>query len=194
MTVVEEPPPMKAMRRKLTLRSFCLLLLLCARPLDLTGVAQDTTAAAKPGEIKVVYDGPNDLTKVMLNPMIVASRKHQELRLGAFSSSKGKAVVRPKEIALVFVALSVSQGEGYENARRLTVTADARKFPFGGMQRSVQTVNGVSAESLVMAVSYETFLEIVHAKKVSLKIGLTEVELSPEHIKTLRAAASYMAP
>ena len=185
---------MNPMRRKIAPRSFCFLLLLCAQPLGLTGVAQDAAAAAKPGEIKVVYDGPNDLTKVMLNPMIVASRKHQELRLGAFSSSKGKTVVRPKEIALVFVALSVSQGEGYENARRLTVTADARKFPFGGMQRSVQTVGGVSAESLVTVVPYETFLEIVYAKKVSLQIGLTEVELTPEHIKTLRAAASYMAP
>ncbi|MGI8566347.1 MAG: hypothetical protein ACR2LZ_07690 [Pyrinomonadaceae bacterium] len=170
-----------------------LLLLVCSYSF---GVGSECVAqeALKPGEIKVAYDAQSDTTKVLLNPMIVASRKHQELRLGAFSSSKGKTIVKPKDIALVFVSLSVSAGEGYENARKLTVTADARKFPFGGMQRSVQTINGVAAESLLTVVPYGTFLEIVYAKKVSLKIGLTEVELTPDHIKTLRAAASYMAP
>jgi hypothetical protein len=187
MSLLEKKTP------QLSLMVSPLLLLFCAC-LFAVGSVCVAQEVLKPGEIKVAYDAPSDTTKVLLNPMIVASRKHQELRLGAFSSSKGKTIIKPKEIALVFVSLSVSAGEGYENARKLTVTADARKYPFGGMQRSVQTINGVAAESLLTVMPYETFLAIAYAKKVSLKIGLTEVELTPEHIKTLRAAASYMAP
>lgn len=142
--------------------------------------------------VKVTYDEQKDVTQVSLNPIILISRKHEELRLGAITAYQGKVKVVPREIALVFVSLTSTDSNKYESARKLTVVIDGQRLPIGETKRSKQTQNGLFIETLVVNMATETFLRMGKAKEVSLKLGFTEVALTPANIVTLRAAGSYM--
>jgi hypothetical protein len=143
--------------------------------------------------VKVNYDAQKDITQITLNPMILVSRKFEELRLGAMTSYKGKVKVEPKEVALIFVSLSAMDVNKYESTRQLTVVADGQRFPLGETQRSKQAQNGLFIESMAAIVPFDMFLRICRAKDVTMKLGLTTVKLSTQQITLLRAAASYMA-
>ena len=152
------------------------------------GRAQDT----RPQKVTMEYDEQKDITQITLNPIILASRKYEELRLGATASYKGKVRVQPKEVSLIFVSLSAADVDKYESARKLRVLADGQQFALGETQRAKQAQNGLFIESMVAIIPLDIFLRICWAKEVRMKLGLTEVKLSTEHITMLRAAASYM--
>jgi hypothetical protein len=145
-----------------------------------------------PERVKTEYDATKNITQITLNPMILVSRKFEELRLGATTSYNGKTRVRPKEIALIFFSLSATNADRYETARKLTITVEDQPFPLGETQRSKQTQNGVFIESMVTVVPTDFFLRISQAKEVTMKLGTTEVKLTSEQISILRVAASYM--
>jgi hypothetical protein len=169
--------------------------LLCAvLTLFVTSMAQEPsqTSDTKVNPVNVEYDEKNDITKVTLNPIVLVSRKQEELRLGVVASHRGKAQAKPTEVALVFLSLSATPGNKYESARKLTILADTQRFACGEAQRSTQTQNGVFVESLASIVPFDTFLKIVRAQNVGLKLGFTEIKLKPEQLMMLRAAASYM--
>jgi hypothetical protein len=142
--------------------------------------------------IKVVYDQQKDVTQVTLNPFILVSRKYEELRLGAVTGYQGKVKTKPKEVALIFMSITTSDVNKYETARKLIASVDGERLVFGPAQRSKQAQNGLFVESLMIALPTDDFLRICRAKAVTLKLGFTEVELSPAQITVLRAAASYM--
>ncbi len=149
---------------------------------------QETT----PERVKVAYDEQKDLTQITLNPIILVSRKYEELRLGATTSYKGRVRVKPKEVALIFISLSASDVDKYESARKLKVVADGQQFALGETQRSKQAQQGLFIESMVAVVPSDIFFRICWAKEVRIKLGLTEVKLSTDQVTMLRAAASYM--
>ncbi|MDQ3649668.1 MAG: hypothetical protein M3458_05185 [Acidobacteriota bacterium] len=179
-------------RRKKTVPFLQLMALLWACVFATVVAAGPAQEAAKPGEITTAYDQSSDTTKVMLQPTIIISRKREELRLGAVSVHHGRVIAKPNKVALVFVSLSVEGGNRYESARKLTIVADGRRFALGETQRTMQSGNGVFIESMTAVVPYEIFSQTAYAKKVSVKLGLTEFELNSDHTKMLRAAASYM--
>jgi hypothetical protein len=143
--------------------------------------------------VKVEYDPQKDITQITLNPVILVSRKFEELRLGALTSYKGKVKVEPKEVALIFISLSATDTNKYESTRQLTILADEQRFPLGETQRSKQAQNGLFIESMSAIVPFDVFLRVGRAKDVTVKLGLTTVKLSTQQITLLRAAASYMA-
>lgn len=144
--------------------------------------------------VRVEYDGDKDLTKITLNPMILVSRKFEELRLGAMTSYRGKVKIQPKEVALIFISLTTADANKYEAARRLTATADGQRLTLGEARWSKQAQNGLFVESMLAVIPFDTFLRISRAKELTMKLGFTEVKLSTDHITMLRAAASYMEP
>jgi hypothetical protein len=152
------------------------------------GEAQETKGQL----VKVEYDSNKDITQISLNPFILASRKHEELRLGAIAAYKGKVRVRPAEVTLIFLSLSASDTSKYESARKLTVTADGQHLALGEARYSKQAQNGLFVESLMIAIPIDVFLRVCGSKDVTMKIGFTEIELSPKQIEILRIAASYM--
>jgi hypothetical protein len=144
--------------------------------------------------VKVQYDEQKDVTQITLNPFVLASRKLEELRLGVMASYKGRVRAQPKEVVLLFLSLSAADADKYETARRLTVLADGRTLGGGNVQRSKQTQNGLFVEALAAVVPFDTFQRICQAKEVTLKLGITEVKLSPAQIALLGIAADYMRP
>lgn len=141
--------------------------------------------------VKVEYDAGKNFTQISLNPIVLASRKLEELRLGAISGYPGKTRSKPKEIILIILSLSHTDENRYEVARRLTAVADGQRFDWGETRRTKQAQNGLFIEMMVANVPMDDFLFVSKAKVVRIKIGLTEVELSSSQIDILRLTASY---
>jgi len=142
--------------------------------------------------VKTEYDTNKDVTQITLNPIILASRKLEELRLGAVTGYPGKVKSKPKEVALVFLSLSKTDESRYELARKLVVVADERKFDWGETQRSKQAQNGLFMETMTATIPVDDFIFVSNAKQVKIKLGLTAVELTTAQISALRVMASYM--
>lgn len=142
--------------------------------------------------VKVQYDPQKDATQISLNPVILISRKHEELRLGAVTGYPGKTKVTPKEVVLVFVSLTAADVNKYESARKLTVIIGEQRLPLGETKRAKQTQNGVFIETMMIGIPMDLFLRLGRAKAVTLKLGFTEVALTPAQLTILRAAGSYM--
>ena len=142
--------------------------------------------------VKVEYDSAKDLTQITLNPFILVSKKHEELRLGAVATYSGKAKVRPQEVNLIFLSLSASDMDKYDAARKLSVTLDGQHVVLGEARHAKQTQNGFFVETLTLAIPLDVFLRISKSREAKLKIGFTEVSLSEQHMEILRIAASYM--
>lgn len=162
-----------------------------------TLLAFELPAAGNPQEskselVKIEYDQQKNTTQVSLNPFVIASRKFEELRLGAVAVYPGKVKVRPREIVLQFFSLSPTEMNKYESARKLTVVADGQRLTLGEAQHAKDFHNELFIESMMVSVPTDVFLRICWSKEVTMKLGSTEVELSPENIAILRAAASHM--
>ena len=142
--------------------------------------------------IKVEYDSTKDITQITLNPFPLASRKFEELRLGAVAGYPGKVRVKPKEVALIFISLSTSDASKYQAARKLTVTLDGDKLTLGEAQYSKQSQGGLFMETMPITIPMDVFLRMSGSNTVSIKLGFTEVKLTTEQIEILRIAASYM--
>jgi hypothetical protein len=142
--------------------------------------------------IKTEYDEKKDFTQLTLNPIILASRKLEELRLGAVTGYPGKVKSKPKDIALVFLSLSKTEENRYESARKLIIVADERRFDWGEMKRSKQAQNGLFMETMTTTVPIDDFLFVTGAKHVKVRVGLTEVDLTTDQLSVLRLLASYI--
>ena len=161
--------------------------------LALTGLAPSVCAQQPKVElVKVEYNEQKDLTQITLNPIILASRKHEELRLGAVTSYPGKVKQKPREVALLFISFSRSDTDKYDAARMLTVTTNTQKYPLGETKRTKQAQEGLFIETMAAVVPMDTFVSICWSKEVTIRLGLTDVKLSPDQISLLRAAVSYM--
>jgi hypothetical protein len=148
---------------------------------------QDT----KPEMIKVEYDQQKDVTQITLNPMVLISRKFEELRFGAVTSYKGREKQKPDVIALIFLSLSKVDMNKYESARKLTILSGEQRFFVGETQRAKQSQNGLFIESMSTVIPFDTFLKISQARAVTFKLGTSEIKLSADQISMLRATVSY---
>jgi hypothetical protein len=157
------------------------------------GVSQSPPPTPTVGQpVKVEYDSSKNLTRVSMNPFVLASRKMEELRLGAIAAYPGKTRSKPNEIILIFLSLSHTDENRYDAARKLTVFADGQRLDLGETQRSKQAQNGLFIETMMARVPMDDFLLVSNAKQVKLRLGLTEIELSEPQIKILRLTASYL--
>ena len=177
----------KSLHFRYVVSHVCVVFLLWYFACSLTVLAQDTGQL-----IKAQYDANKNITQVTLNPIVLASRKFEELRLGAITGYPGKVKSTPKEIVLIFFSLSKNDENRYESARKLTVMADGRRFDCGETQRSKQTQDGLFIETMTIAIPFDHFLFFSNAKQVKVKLGLTELELSNTQITALKLLASYV--
>src|SRR5262249_30191081 len=79
--------------------------------------------------VKVQYDATKDFSQIIMNPFVLASRKFEELRLGALTGYQGKTATKPKDVALLIFSFASSDQNKYETARKLTITVDGERLP-----------------------------------------------------------------
>ncbi len=177
--------PSPSWRTRLAIRLLVLLTIICSYT--------PTQAQESKGElVRVDYDAQKDQTQISLNPVVLISRKHEELRLGAVTVYPGRVKVVPREVVLVFVSLTGAEVNKYESARKLTVIIGEQRLPLGESKRSKQLQDGLFIETMTLSIPMDIFLRMGRAKAVTLKLGFTEVPLTPAQLTILRAAGSYM--
>jgi hypothetical protein len=171
----------------------CAASLLLLLSLITSAASQSPATPSAAGQlIKVEYDSSKDLTQITMNPIVLASRRLEELRVGAIARYPGQKKTRPSEVLLIFFSLSHTDENRYEAARKLMLVADGKRLDLGETQRSKQSQSGVFIETMVARVPIDDFLLVSKSKQVKLKLGLTEIELSPAQINVLKLTASYL--
>jgi hypothetical protein len=164
-----------------------------------SGAAQEDKSA-KPkfkhgGKIQATYDRAKDQTVVAIQPYGVNVNLHDPTESVAVTAGfihPGQTLAsRPQFIE--FGVISQSRG-GWEfereKDRELTLVIDGEAIPLGGMKLLVARRILLGAtyyrEDLAYTMPYEGFVRMANAKKVSVKVGKTELKLKNDLLEALR--------
>ena len=111
-------------------------------------VFAQTPTPTPPNEqlVKVEYDASKNFTQISLNPIVLASRRQEELRLAATTGYPGKTRTKPTEITLILFSLSHVDENNYGATHKLSAVADGHRFDWGETSHAKQATNGVFIE------------------------------------------------
>ncbi|MCA1565658.1 MAG: hypothetical protein LC803_08460 [Acidobacteria bacterium] len=170
------------------------LVFACVAPV----AAQGTGAKSKfkhDGKFQATYDRAQDRTVVAFQPYIVTYNFHDTRESVAITAGfihPGQALTsRPQFIE--FGVLSQSRG-GWEfeqeKDRELSLVIDGETVNLGPMKLITARRFTLGAlyyrEDLGFTMPYEGFARVASAKKVSVKVGRTELKLKNEHLEAMR--------
>ena len=184
-------------------------------------IAQTTTLKAPPrrnfkyeGKIVSTFDETKDRTLVLIQLMPVKDvedprpvwensadnpRQQDTLSLSMYFSYPGKTFSTPEfvSIGMVYMALEPQKYEGH----LLSAKLDGARVELGKMsvmsRRSVIVrfaYKRYTSEVLELTIPYPQFLALANAKKVKLKLGEFEFDLSKDHLEAIRDLASRTVP
>lgn len=170
------------------------------------------------GKIVSTYEKEKDLTVVLIQLMPVKEgqdpnydfdlrRSGDRLRFGMperldfsmYFSYPGQTFATPQHVfvGFVYVALDPQRYEGH----KLSAKIDGETVDFGTMrelrrrqiiaQGTYKPYTGVHLET---SIPYEAFLRMANAKKVKMKLGKMDFDLSKDHMEAIRDLASRTAP
>jgi hypothetical protein len=162
------------------------------------------------GKVETSYDQVRAITTVRLRPMQVygeslASSQYiggDEASFNASFTYSGRTLrVPPKRI--LFSLTSTSQDWKYTDFRKLSALVDGKRLNLGPLEhvpsfavnapRNVNSDDYIS-EGIAVSVPYKTFLRITNGKKVQIRMGPREFELTRNHLQALRDLATRMVP
>lgn len=174
-------------------------------------LAQSQPVSAKPSKMRIVYDKANNettesvpLTTVMEVPgTIEVSTPHgnrklpsETLQMTAYFSYPGKTFVRPENVMLAFLAV-VQDEPKYKETDEVAVRVDSQSLSAGKLHVADQHIDtnmpmkdvNYWRQTFELSIKTAEFLRIADSKKVTVKLGNTEINLSAQQIKHLRALA-----
>ena len=174
-----------------------LLLLVCAAPL----AAQKRACPTPPpspfkhsGEIATSYDrATRGMRTTLTPPRLLGPSSAGFYLLASFAHQNPK---RPTRLMLELVLVSAGK-QPHAQTGALSFVADGREFPLYGTSAQFQTVrdsSGGSHEAARVALPLDTVTNLLRARKISARLGATEVEFTHNHLEALREMASLMAP
>jgi hypothetical protein len=145
--------------------------------------AQDRTVVAfMPYVVKVNHDDAYEsvaITAGFIHPGQVLTSRPQFVEFGVLSQSRGGWEFeqdKDRELSLVIDGETINVG--------VMKLITARRFTLGRLYYR---------EDLGYTMPYEGFMRMASAKKVSVKVGRTELKLKNEHLEALRELASRAA-
>lgn len=155
-------------------------------------------------EIKQVYDPSSDQTRVLLEKMNIHAASTSGIEpvlgidMGVLFTFHGKTVTTPQEVKLGFFLLTTIASGKYQ----LTLKADDEvllkdSYPITSKQNFGRDAFSKRAQYLIdfeALISYEKFQRMVNAKKVKIKVGGIDNDLTKEDMESLRDFASRMQP
>ncbi len=193
-----------------------ILLCLCAT----FGLAQGAlTPPAKrnfkyAGKIVSTYDKSKDKTIVLIQLMDVEdvedprpvwedtpSKPRQQDRLGLtmFFGYPGEKLATPQYVSIGFTYIALEPQQYGDHL--LSAKIDGERITLGKMQvLGTQEVivrtayKRYTRRALELVIPYEQFLRLANAKKVKMKLGETEFDLSKDHLEAVRDLASRTVP
>lgn len=170
-------------------------------PLPLPALPSGATATESDGRLNVSLN--QDLTLV--------NKKGRTLVLSPSFNTRARPVELPTEMTLRFTIFS--EEGGCPGACMLVVNADGSRvlesaaggtFSTGWTREKIpgssvklsdgQVVETLAAEILTTRIPYETFLEIISARRVVLSLGPDKVELTHDQIEAMRDMHRRVTP
>jgi hypothetical protein len=133
------------------------------------------------------YSKPRDETTVTANYLQLYGGANDGLMLIPVFTVRGEKVVAPKSVTLEFSSYSA---DGlFSRDRRVTITADGNVLASGEarLKSSGRGADGVVAEFLAYDIPYGQLLKMAEGGEVRMRLGPKEVELTPGHLRALRA-------
>src|SRR5947209_6352607 len=100
----------------------------------------------------------------------------------------------PPTIDIYFV--TASKKPRYNEVHGLSILADGRALSSVGAEEYF-TEHGerkTTVEKMRLTLTYASLVTLTHAQRVTVRLGSTEVELSNNHLESLREIASMMIP
>lgn len=197
----------------------CVMLFCCG----LFGVAQEASALKVPpkrdykydGKIVSTYDKEKDRTIVLIQLMPVKSvedprygndpdfsgKTPERLRISFYFAYPGQTLVTPRfaSIGILYMAFDPQKYESH----LLSAKIDGERVDFGKMvvinqklvsYRSPAAYKPYTSRVLDLNISYENFLRMANAKKVKIKLGDYDFDLSKDQMEALRDLASRTVP
>jgi hypothetical protein len=141
------------------------------------------------------YDKPTKRMKTVLeHPGSLSHAAGEELYLSAsFFFSDPRLRTRPMlEISII----SVSKDLKHRNSHDLAFVADGARLPLVGQAQyqSAKGEKGLVQEIVTATITYDTLFNLIQAKRVTAQLGSTQLELTQNHLESLREVASLMVP
>ncbi len=135
------------------------------------------------GGMRTTLEHPRNLGKAPDALYLSASFIHQDPRRG---------IAPTVDVMLV----STSSVAKYSQMHDLVFTCDGRPIPLKAAARyqSKRDESGMVYEATRVTLSVEQLAMLIGAKKVSARLGATEVELTNNHLEALRELASLVSP
>jgi hypothetical protein len=187
---------------------------------SLSGLAQGAlTPPAKrnfkyDGKIVSTYDKEKDRTIVLIQLMDVKDvedprpvwedsptkpRQQDKLGFTMFFDYPGTTLATPKFVSVGFTYLALEPGQYGDHT--LTAKVDGERITLGKMQvlRTQEVIvrtayKRYTRRALELVIPYEQFLRLANAKKVKMKLGNTDFDLSKDHLEAVRDLASRTVP
>lgn len=184
------------------------------------GQVQDAKSTVPPkknykydGKIVTTYDPAKAQTIVLIQLMEIkeaevaefvnvyspTGRTFDRLEITWFFAYPGKALTTPKYVSVGFHYMA-EHPEKYES-RKLMAKIDGERVELGQMdemaQRELVNMHGrpnYFQGLLEMTIPYELFLRLANAKKVKMKLGDFDFDLSKDHLNAIRDLASRTVP
>jgi len=162
------------------------------------------------GEIETSYDKVKEVTTVRLNPMQVygeplSSSNYigaDEAKFNVSFTYPGRTLrAQPKRV--LFSLVSTSEDWKYTDFRKLTALVDGKRLNLGPMEQIPSFTVNPSAnvnsddyiiQGIAISLRYKTFLRIANGKRVQIRMGPREFELTRNHLEALRDLATRMVP
>jgi len=165
--------------------------------------AQDSAFPEKDKKVTSVYNDKTDTTVVRFGPMHVINFKtgspfsyaneDGELRLSGFFTYKGRTLIKPESIGLVFTSVNVlSSRWELSKQKDVEITTDGGHWNIPDVKvLNSQKDTSLIFESLGVAIPCEVFVKIANAKKAKVRLGDRQFDLVKEHFGALRDLAAH---
>jgi hypothetical protein len=166
------------------------------------GAAQDKGAKSKfkhEGKFQATYDRAQDRTVVAFQPYGVNINYRDPLESVAITAGfihPGQTLTSPPQFIEFGIISQSRSGWEFEREkdRQLTLVIDGEVINVGEMKLITARRFTIGAlyyrEDLAYTMPYEGFVRMASAKKVSVKVGRTELKLRNEHLEAMRELVS----
>lgn len=144
--------------------------------------------------IEEKYDKFKDRTSVTLNMQLIGEKLDglQILVTDSYEGNKPKPKTASEKSPITFLA--VGDDRKYKLFHSLIVLADGERIRLGEAAYLDLSMRSKYVETMIFAVTYDTFRKIINAKKVEAQLGETEFTFTEQQLEALRDFNSRIVP
>lgn len=141
------------------------------------------------GNITSQFDKFEKYTAISLEKMPISGGNSERLELSAFFIKSETSNTPPNSVILRF--LSMSDDWRYLKYHDVSILADNRPLSFSPSEHDGSVGSGYVLEFIDVALPYQTFVQMVNAGKVEMRVGGTELNVTQNHLDALRDLAHH---